>query len=384
MVAYCGHGLVFEETSKTLLQLIQLTKVKRMLGLMGGPIDGTYAAHPNHMNVKHPRNINDDDASLADESVDHPPDTLTTTACFIRRVQLADIARRIIDARDPQSPDAEITELDKVAALDVLFAEALASFPPFLRPEGPLPPDAPRHFALQRDVVLLGFHSRRARLHRPFVLRDGSDRDAAACQSSRETCLASARAVLSVALRILRGSQAREPVRACRDRAMGRRLGCVVGHLFMACTILALNAGHDTGREAVVAETIGPAVDATAETHAEVAEACRALAAVGEESAVAARLVRSLVGVLRRYSVQGVDDVAALNSDKASAVGALVGEENQGGRGAEEEMASNSEDWVLDYPVDGLDGLWDGIISNGSTEYGWEQLFTGLDPYCGV
>ncbi|KAF6799531.1 hypothetical protein CMUS01_15623 [Colletotrichum musicola] len=333
-----------------------------MLGLMGGPIDGTYAIHPRHMNVNRPRNINDDPASLADDSLNHPPDTLTTTACYIRRIQLADIARRIIDARDPQSPEAEITDLDKVAALDHLFADALASFPPFLRPEGPLPADAPRHFALQRDVVLLGFHSRRARLHRPFLLRDGNH---AACQSSREICLASARVVLSVALRILRGSQAREPPRG--DRAMGRRLGCVVGHMFMACTILALNAGHDTGGEIVAAEAGGAAADAMEETHAEVAEACGALAAFGEESAVAARLVRNLVGVLRRYRVQGVDEVVASDDgDKFLDRPDYKGKTN-GGRAR---------------PVCTGSGI--GIIGDGSTAFGWDRLFADLDPYCGV
>lgn len=345
---------------------------------MGGPIDGTYAAQPHHMNVKPPRNINDDSASLGDESLNHPPSTLTTTACFIRRIQLADIARRIIDSRDPRAPEAEITDLDKVADLDLLFADALASFPPFLRPEGPLPPDAPRHFALQRDVVLLGFHSRRARLHRPFLLRDDND---AACRSSQEICLASARVVLSVALRILRGSQAREPSRG--DRAMGCRLGCVVGHMFMACTILALNAGHDTGCEAEVG---GAAVDATAQTHAEVAEACGALAAAGEGSAVAARLVRNLVGVLRRYRVQGFDEVVISgDADKVPDAPDSKGKTGGGRDTAEQGESTADFSWMLDNDTDaGLDGLWDGIISDGSTAYGWDQLFADLDPYCGV
>ncbi|KAF6812377.1 hypothetical protein CPLU01_14903 [Colletotrichum plurivorum] len=352
-----------------------------MLGLMGGPIDGTYAMHPRHMNVNQPRNINDDEASLADESLDHPLSTLTTTACFIRRIQIADIARRIIDARDHQSPEAEITDLDKVAALDHLFAHALASFPPFLRPEGPLPADAPRHFALQRDVVLLGFHSRRARLHRPFLLRDDND---TTCQSSRETCLASARVVLSVALRILRGSQAREPPRG--DRAMGRRLGCVVGHMFMACTILALNAGHDTGREAVAPEAGGAAVDAMTETHAEVAEACGALAAFGEESAVAARLVRNLVRVLRRYCVQGLDEVVASDdADKVPGVPDPKVETDRDRDTAEEGESTAYYAWMLNNDTEtSLDGLWDGIIGDGSTAFGWDQLFADLDPYCGV
>ncbi|KAF4910500.1 putative transcription factor lepB [Colletotrichum viniferum] len=287
-----------------------------MLGLMGGPTDGTYSVQPRQMNVKYPRNINDDANSLADENIDHPSDTATGISCFLRRIQLAEITRSIIDARTPGAPDAEITNYDQVTQLDRLFADALAELPEFLRPDGPISPGAPPHLHLQRDVVLLGFHSRRARLHRPFLLHDAQD---AAYERSRDICLKSARTVLSIAIRLLKGSQKREPIRAYNARAMGRRLGCVIGHMFMACTILALNAGFDTSRDQQRgdAPSDGAITDATAETHAEVAQACRALASAGEESAVAARLVRNLACVLRRYRIQGVDDVEGSVSEHA-------------------------------------------------------------------
>ncbi|KAF5488873.1 putative transcription factor lepB [Colletotrichum fructicola] len=356
-----------------------------MLGLMGGPTDGTYSVQPRQMNVKYPRNINDDANSLADENIDHPSDTATGISCFLRRIQLAEITRSIIDARTPGAPDAEITDYDQVTQLDRLFADALAELPEFLRPNGTISPSAPPHLHLQRDVVLLGFHSRRARLHRPFLLHDAQD---AAHERSRDICLKSARTVLSIAIRLLKGSQKREPIRAYNARAMGRRLGCVIGHMFMACTILALNAGFDTSRDQQRGDAPSDEAitDATAETHAEVAQACRALASAGEESAVAARLVRNLACVLRKYRIQGVDDVEGSESEHAPEP--ALPDTQDGPLAFGKYLDVGDMTFGVDYVGMlnddlGLDGLWNGITGDTSTAYGWDQLFAGLDTYCG-
>ncbi|KAL0938125.1 uncharacterized protein CTRU02_207856 [Colletotrichum truncatum] len=359
-----------------------------MLGLMGGPTDGTYSVHPRHMNVRYPRNINDDDESLLDETINHPPDVATNLSCFLRRIQLGEISRSIIDARAPGNPETEIADPDQVLQLDRLFSDVLSELPPFLKPDGPIPPGAPPYLALQRDVVLLGFHSRRARLHRPFLLHETQD---AANQQSRDICLHSARIVLSIATRLLKSSQTRQSMPSHNTRAMGRRLGCVIGHMFMVCTILALNAGVETSRKqhGVCEDGAGTVTDATADTHAEVAEACRALATAGEVSAVAARLVHNLASVLRRYRVQGVDDVGVAEPDRPpeassnvlddlrkeapSLSGGVNGEDHESGI---DNIAMANGDF-------GLDGLWDGLVADTSTAYGWDQLFAGLDSYCG-
>ncbi|OBR05627.1 C6 zinc finger protein [Colletotrichum higginsianum IMI 349063] len=356
-----------------------------MLGLMGGPTDGTYNVQPRHTNVNLPRNVNDDETSLADEALTLSLSIPTSLTCFLKRLQLAGIARAIIDARGPGAPDADITDYDKILGLDRLFRDALADFPPFLRPDGPIPPTAPRQFALQRDVILLAFHSRRARLHRPSLLHDSQD---AQYRLSRDICLQSARTALSVATSILRAaSRGGEPGAAGSERAMGCRMGCVIGHMFMACTILALNSGSDAGRA-------GPrddGSDATTETHAEVARACRDLASVGKESAVARTLVRNLAGVLRRYRVQGVEDVDSETCRTNSPGGggdrpSEIGEENMAcGRGTGGDISGYDigySDTLGDGDDLGLDGLWKDILVDTTTS-GWDQLFAGLDTYCG-
>ncbi|KXH63061.1 hypothetical protein CSAL01_11373 [Colletotrichum salicis] len=108
-----------------------------MLGLLGEPTDGTYNVQPRQMNVNEPRIINYDEASFSDEAISMPKDTATTMSYFIRRIQLANIARSVIDSRAPGMPDAEIMNYERVLELDGLFEDAMADFPPFLRPDGP-------------------------------------------------------------------------------------------------------------------------------------------------------------------------------------------------------------------------------------------------------
>ncbi|KAK2037390.1 hypothetical protein LZ31DRAFT_509820 [Colletotrichum somersetense] len=358
-----------------------------MLGWMGGPTDGTYNVQPRQMNVKYPRNINDDEASLSDETFKLPPDTPTALTCFIKRIQLSEIARSIIDARVPGVPDAEVIDYDKVFELDKLFEDAFSEFPPFLCPDAPMPSNAPHYLAFQRDVLLLGFHSRRARLHRPFLLHDKQD---AHYQPSREICLQSSRIVLSIATSLLRASKDREAGSALKARVIGCRLGCVIGHMFMACTILALNAGMDPARGTQLAgEGQDLASAAASESHAEVAQACRVLASAGEESAVAEKLVRNLTNVLRRYRIGGMDDISSPESEHATTL-AIESPDNvlDDILKSNKKTSGSNDDHNAAYSIPlgeddlGLHGLWDDMLVDASA-FGWDQLFAGLDTYCG-
>lgn len=364
-----------------------ITATDWMLGLMGGPTDGTYNVQPRQMNVKEPRNINDDEASLSNEAISMPSDTSTSMSCFIRRIQLAGIARSIIDARAPGIPDAEITDYEHVLELDRLFEDAIVDFPPFLRPDGPIPETAPPYLSLQRDVVLLGFLSRRARLHRPFLLHDKQD---AQYQSSREICLSSARTVLAIATRLLKVSQTREPVQTLSSRAIGCRLGCVIGHMFMACTILALHSGGVSSRGGLgYGKESWLVSEASAKMHAEVVQACRTLALAGKESVIAAQLVQNLTGVLRRYRVQGVDDAASseaeddrVSIDAGSSTDDPEAVAAAGLRTVSDDGLSTENSSLTGEDVLGLDSLWNDLLGDANS-FGWDQLFAGLDSYCG-
>ncbi|KAI1822465.1 hypothetical protein F4861DRAFT_388345 [Xylaria intraflava] len=258
-----------------------------LLGLVGGPLDGTYTIHPRHFVVKRPRNLNDNDLCQNDETLTYPLNVPTQVSCFLQRIRLSEICREMIDARSPGLVDVEITDFRTVASLDLLFETALMEMPPFLRKGALVPQGAPSHFAQQRDLIVLCFHTRRARLHRPFLLHDT---DNLRHEASRHQCISSARTVLSISTEMLT-----DPSAADQDRGFGNplayRAGLVISCTFMACTILALNAGlmsNRTTHDADPSET-------ASEIHAEITRACRALARAGENSTFAANLLRNLV-----------------------------------------------------------------------------------------
>lgn len=197
----------------------------------------------------------------------------------------------MIDARPPGLLDVEITDFDTVTSLDQTFQKVFAELPPFLQERAAIPPGAPLYFAQQRDLILLCYNFRRARLHRPFLLHET---DNPRYEPSRRQCIASARTVLSVSIEMLDG-----PSVVNKNHAFGNplayRAGLVISSMFMACTVLALNAGIIWNRTTGVARENARPNEAASEMHGEITRACRVLAKIGEKSNFAANLLRNLV-----------------------------------------------------------------------------------------
>lgn len=204
-----------------------------MLGGMGGPLDGTDAVQPRHMNVNYPRNLNDNDLNICDDPLTFPLNIATQMSVFLQRIRLAEICRSVIDARAPGRVEIDVMDYNQVLALDRLFERALSELPPFLQLDEPIPPNAPRHLSLQRSIIQICFLSRRARLHRPFLLHDTQDQR---YRPSLDLCLRSARTVISISLELLEnsletmstknknGGHARQTT-ACSEEPMTHRLG---------------------------------------------------------------------------------------------------------------------------------------------------------------
>lgn len=176
----------------------------RLLGFMGGPTDGTYSVQPRHMNVRHPRNLNDNDIEAFDDSTNSPVNHSTQMSYFLQRIRIAEIIRAVLDAIHPGSADGDITDYDRVLALDRLFEQAFLDLPPFFQGQQPLPARGLDTLELQRVIIQLGLLSRRARLHRPFLLQQC--RHEPRHQRSREICLQSTRAVVALATNIIQSS----------------------------------------------------------------------------------------------------------------------------------------------------------------------------------
>ncbi|KAK7952842.1 uncharacterized protein PG986_008570 [Apiospora aurea] len=373
-----------------------------MLAQCGGPLDGTYTIHPRHMSVAKPRNLNDSDLALAVEGLTHPPEVPTQMSCFLQRIRLAEACRAVVDGYLPGQ--AEISDYGQVLDLDQLFEQILVTSPPCLALSAPVPPGAPRLLCLQRATVHLGFHSRRARLHRPFLMRkdaDGRPGDVGFHQS-RELCIQSARTVLEISMALLGQSLSEPPdleqqrmphilSHANHEQCPGspvHRLGIVINHLFTACAILALGSSVRTNR---VGDGEQNNEKADGDVQDALTSACRLLAAAGKESPVAADLVRGLTGVLRRYRIQvkGVGKWAEGSGPEF--------QDAEAGRTSRNDVRQAEDPPCLEsdvgaghgtQPVEndavenfGLDNLWDDFLGSERMSEDWEQIVTGLDSY---
>ncbi|KAI0432452.1 hypothetical protein F5Y09DRAFT_144750 [Xylaria sp. FL1042] len=342
-----------------------------LLSLVGGPLDGTYTVQPRHFIVNRPRNINDSDLNQSD-TLTYPSHVLTQVSCYLQRIRLSEICREMADARAPGLLGVDITDFNTVSSLDRLFEQALAEMPPSLRQDAPIPEDAPLHHAQQRDLTLLCFNFRRARLHRPFLLHDT---DNPLHEASRRQCLTSARIVLSISIKMLEG-----PSAVCPDQDLGHplayRAGLVISAMFTACTILALNAGLIWSRTKGDART-GDA----SEMHGEITGACRVLAKAGEKSGFAANLVRNLVGVLKQYSVKDIDCLVVPSGHPDLNSKYVAGNNDNAfpTHTPRDRLQSMSDPANL---VDDF-SMWNGFFTTIPEMEEHDQLFAGLDYYCG-
>jgi hypothetical protein len=358
---------------------------------MGGPQDRTYLVNPRHMKVRYPRNINDDDLASCDDTSIPPTDTPTDMSYFLQRIRLAEICRTIVDKLPLDGGDINDLTDDQVHAIDRLFEDALASFPSSFVLDSPIPPNAPANFGLQRQVIHVAFHARRARLYLPFLMPGIADSDRR-YQCFRTTCLNSASLVIDIASVLLQESLddhigSMDAARASRG-PVPHRSSTVISHLFIACAVLATDPSLSAGTAKSNSET--------EQRRAVLANACRLLEKAGEECAMAASLVRSLISVLKRHHVHGVNDSHGREaSDVPVAVPLTMGQpgvERTVHDGPQDQMvpaygaalegqsvpadSSNGYDDTL-----GLPGILEDFIATMSVGDEWSRVFADLDSF---
>ncbi|KAK4208234.1 hypothetical protein QBC37DRAFT_379277 [Rhypophila decipiens] len=304
-----------------------------LLSVMGGPLYKSYTVNPLHMNVRYPRNINDEDLqSLVPWPNDDPrewPDTTveppTTFTYSLLRLRVAEICYKIVDALPPicsrhgsSSGGIEQLPYDEIVRIDQLFDQVLTSFPASYGLGAPISPGAPADLDLQRQVLLLFFHARRARIFRPF-LQLGTQVHTGRKKGSRQNgpqswdlkyerfsrvCRDSARIVLAITSSLVgRGGvgNAAETFGAVGQQHSQRpkivhRSGLILMHLFMACVILATDP------------TLSPSdPDQTNDVSArrrELAQGCFLLKMAGERSSMASGLMETLTMILNRHKLR--------------------------------------------------------------------------------
>ncbi|KAL4742971.1 hypothetical protein BDV11DRAFT_216177 [Aspergillus similis] len=212
-----------------------------LLSYVPGPNEGTYTLHPRQMDIAHPSNVEDSNipggtTQVSEESYSLPlssPTSMTYTLC---RIQVATLAREIVDCLPPSffaSPGTECCDevYGKIIAIDQKYQQFLRSLPPFFqltiqdyRSYQALLGEKP-YLEWQRYLINFVVHTQLARLHRPFLIRGSMQHRFA---HSRKQCINSAETVIEI-----------------RNHAMSNHsVGAftfVLQHFLMAAIILAMD-----------------------------------------------------------------------------------------------------------------------------------------------
>lgn len=259
----------------------------RLLALSGGPQEGTYLIQPRHVRVNRPRNIDDDDLAHESPVVDRPLSEPTMMSYYIQRIRLADICRSVADSRSFHNLDLASIDYQEIIALDGKFETFFNELPPFFKTDErsrkesePVMRRYPQ-MRIQRCALAMMGHSRRCKLHQPFLIRRSLD---GLYDYSREISLKSAWHVIHT-VRLVESERNSALAASIKHTGM-------LYHVFMAMIVLVMDlcfnktVGNDAARKA------------------EVAEACKILEESKAESRMASKFLESLMDILRKYKVR--------------------------------------------------------------------------------
>ncbi|VUC32842.1 unnamed protein product [Clonostachys rosea] len=165
----------------------------------GHPQEGVYAFHPTHMNVHHPCNSDDDFILPSETAIDFASSTPTTMSCFLQRIKMADVCRKITDEISPISNDSIKPDYQVVLGFDRELHELEEQLPGFFqlnpsKEQVELCKDRP-YIAWQRLSVHLSLHARLCRLHRYYHLEGLSNPE---YLHSRNACVHSAHKIIEI------------------------------------------------------------------------------------------------------------------------------------------------------------------------------------------
>jgi hypothetical protein len=209
---------------------------------------------------------------------------------YIQRIKISEICRAVVDTLPLSHAELDATDYQDVIALDRRFEDFFQELPSFFKVD----PDSLRETAtlmhqkpylqIQRFALLMIAHTRRCKLHQPFLIRRSMDRH---YDFSREISLKSAQAVLR--MRALFQREAAGSYIASTVRHTG-----VVYHIFIATIVLVMDLCFNKGIDA----------DSEIERKAEVSAAIKMLDEAKQQSAVVRQSLEALTDVLRKHKVR--------------------------------------------------------------------------------
>lgn len=168
---------------------------------MSGPQEGTYSIHPNHIQVKLPKDYDDEDVFVGDGNEPNTEAKPTGVTFLLARIRFAHLSREYTD-----TIPLEITKLlrvpyEHIISFDQKLKDFLMELPYFFRHDE-MSRQRSKHLEvvytkipMMRYCILAAAHTRRCRLHQKFMIRMTSNSQ---YDYSRRACLESARAVIQL------------------------------------------------------------------------------------------------------------------------------------------------------------------------------------------
>ncbi|KAK5193792.1 hypothetical protein LTR99_005979 [Exophiala xenobiotica] len=256
-----------------------------LLGLSGGPQEGTYFVQPNHFRVNLPRNIDDKALIYGRPLAEEPLSKPTTMSYYIQRIKLADICRSVVDVM-PLSGVSTSVDYQQIIALDAKFQAFFDELPTFLKVDEKSRLETEEimlhspQLRIQRYALGMIARTRRCKLHQPFLIRRSVESH---YTYSRDISISSARCVIRLKRQVEKELDSVNIVNV--------KLHGVVYHVFMATIVLVMdlcfnkNEGDDDDRKS------------------EVAAACTILEEAARQSGLAREFLNSLMGIMRKHKV---------------------------------------------------------------------------------
>jgi hypothetical protein len=272
-----------------------------MAARFGGPGEGVYQAHPSHMTVKKPCNVNDVDIVGDDPVIGQPLHQATDMSYFLQRIHLAEISRSIVDHNLIEIPSSatQPSYYAQIMAMDYELDQLIQNVPSFFQLDTYLSnPRCERKSRLFLQAYMLNsmVHLQRCKLHLACLTSGPSDNPAYA--ASRNACLKSARQIIRGESQLLRSQHSFVQIRL--------RFAAILYGIFMASIVLLMDACLH--RPALLESEI---------SEGDLADAFRMIRDVRGHSLAAATLYESLMQIVARYRGQLAEEVS--NDDKTAA-----------------------------------------------------------------
>lgn len=267
-----------------------------------GANEGVYLCQPRLMAVKKPSNIDDHDLTHGADPPDKPLSQITMMSYAMHRIRLGELARRIADRILFVSAAPGSSGYSDVVALDVEIEKFIGGLPDFfrLRSFGSIKsisaPNYPHFIVMQRYFLNQAIFSLRCKLNLPFLALGYTNKT---YEHSREACLHAARMTIQSELDL--EEEVGLPFVKLRLRMTG-----ILNGLFLATSAFFMDICL---RNAPVSQEIRQGATG---------HALRILEAVSEHSRFAGLLIRSMMQVLQKHSME--NNSSSLQTDQGEAV----------------------------------------------------------------